>query len=167
MGTVLKIVVVLSVFGSLVSGQKIYLSKSFFTGYKYSVDSVNYESIDTDKMKDIMNENNEAIELLDKYSTYHTLSIVTGIPGGFLVGWPLGGYLGSGGDWKDGYTAMLVAGGGLTILSFIFDSTANNSLEESIEMHNNHQLSLIESFNINLGYCSKKEVVMINVIFHF
>lgn len=140
------------IFSSSIYSQKIFLENSFFSGYKYSIDSVSFESIDTDKLTELMGENNESIELLNSYSTNLTISKVFGYPGGFLIGWPLGGYLGSGGEWKDGYTTMLLVGGGLAIVSIVFESMANNKLEESVSKYNSSINSLSRKVKVGIGY---------------
>jgi hypothetical protein len=140
------------IFSSSIYSQKIFLENSFFSGYKYSIDSVSFESIDTDKLTELMGENNESIELLNSYSTNLTISKVFGYPGGFLIGWPLGGYLGSGGEWKDGYTTMLLVGAGLAIVSIVFESTANNKLEESISKYNSSLNTLSSKVKVGIDY---------------
>ena len=138
-------------------GQKIYLKKSFFTGYSISTDSINYEKLNTDTLKVMIKDNSKALEFINSFETNRTISTIFGYSGGFLVGWPLGGYLGSGGYWKDGYTTMLIVGGGLVVLSIVFESFASSDLEQAVETYNN---SLSENdFKVSLGYyAAKKEI---------
>ena len=151
------------IFSSSIFSQKIFLKSSFFSGHEYSIDSVNYENIDTDKLKELIGDNVESIELLNSYSTNTTISKVFGYPGGFLIGWPLGGYLGSGGEWKDGYTTMLLIGSGLVIVSIVFESIANNKLEESVSKYNSRANPISSKVKIDFGYNPMYTNLSINI----
>jgi hypothetical protein len=154
MSKLLNLLIFLLLISSSIYSQNIFLKKSFFSGYKYSTDSVNYVDMDIDNLKEIMVDNEESIDLLNSYTTNSTVSKIFGYPGGFLIGWPLGGYLGSGGEWKDGYTTMLLVGGGLTLASIIFESIADNKLEESVSKYNSTN-SVISKVQFGLGYCKE------------
>lgn len=162
MKILLMIVTVIIFLSEIGFGQTIFLKNSFFGGYSFSTDSLNYEKVDTDTLSVLMKNNDEALKLLDSYSTNHTVSTVFGYAGGFLVGWPLGGSLASG-EWKDGYTTMLLVGGGLVIVSIIFDSIANNKLEEAVNAHNNNLLSGLRRYKIDIEFNSVTQNISLNV----
>ncbi|MBL1214660.1 MAG: hypothetical protein HND52_14995 [Ignavibacteriae bacterium] len=162
MNRLLNLLIFLLMISSSIYSQNIILKKSFFSGYKYSTDSVNYVDLDVDNLEEIMSDNEESLDLLNSYTTNSTVSKIFGYLGGFLIGWPLGGYLGSGGEWKDGYTTMLIVGGGLTLASIIFESIADNKLEESVSKYNSTN-SVISKVQFGLGYC--KESKSINFAF--
>jgi hypothetical protein len=160
MKMIIKYFLLVALLAGNVFGQKLFLKKSFFTGYSISTDSINYEKLNDDTLQNFIKDNTEALEFFNSYKTNRTFSLIFGYSGGFLVGWPLGGYLGSGGDWKDGYTTMLIVGGSLVILSIVFESIASNNLEKAVDTYNHH---LIENnFKINIGfYPNKKEISLL------
>ncbi|MBL1215613.1 MAG: hypothetical protein HND52_19760 [Ignavibacteriae bacterium] len=152
----LNLLIFFLMISSTMFSQSIFLKKSFFSGYKYSTDSISYVDLDVDNLEEIMSNNEESLDLLNSYTTNSTVSKIFGYPGGFLIGWPLGGYLGSGGEWKDGYTTMLIVGGGLTLVSIIFESIADNKLEESVSKYNSTN-SVISKVQFGLGYCKESK----------
>lgn len=117
---------------------EIILKKSFFGGWKYSTDGVEYRKVGMSggDLRYEMAGSEEAQTHMEKYKTANTWAAVTGIPGGFLVGWPLGGYLGSGGEWPDSYTTMIVIGAPLAIISMVFESSAGRNLKKAVGLYN-------------------------------
>ena len=132
--------------------QNIQLKKSFLGEVQYSIDSINYSEVKTAELKEIMKDNAKALKLMDSYRSNETASEIFAIPGGALIGWPLGGYIGSGGKWNNGYTAMIITGCTLSVIAFLFESHANSKLYEAVSEYNNGTTSISDKINFELRY---------------
>ncbi len=122
---------------------EITLKKNFFTGWKFSTDGTKYQKVGFSgtKLYDAMVGNEAAQKRMKSYKTAKTWSAITGIPGGALIGWPIGGYIG-GGEWKDGYTEMIIVGGALAVISTIFETTATSNLKKAVKIYNEGNTSV-------------------------
>ena len=122
---------------------EIQLKKTFFGGWKYSTDGVEYHSVGMSGtgLYNEMSGNEAAQAKMDSYKKNATLSMLTAIPGGFLVGWPLGGYIGSS-EWKDGYTTMMMIGVPLSIVSIVTETAAKRNLKEAVSIYNGETTAL-------------------------
>lgn len=122
---------------------EITLKKSFFTGWKYSVDGSDYKGVGfsgTD-LRNEMEGNEGAQSHMLRYKSAKTWATITGVPGGALIGWPIGGYIG-GGEWKDGYTAMIIAGSSLAVVSIVLEASATRNLKKAVALYNEGNQSL-------------------------
>jgi len=119
---------------------EIKLKNSFFGGWKYSVDGMDYKKVgfSGDDLRLEMAGNDAAQKEMDKYQTNMTWATVTGIPGGFLLGWPLGGYIASG-EWKDSYNTMYMIGVPLGITSIVLEATAHGKLKKAVRIYNGQE----------------------------
>lgn len=138
---------------SCVQAQEVSLKKSFWSGWQYSTDGAHYEKVgnSANSLRMIMSENDEAMSELDSYKSNKTLSLVTGVPGGALVGWPLGATLG-GGPWEPEYTYMLAIGGTLGVISLVAEGSATRHLKKAVDVHNGFDQPTLERFDIRFGY---------------
>ena len=136
------------IFSLQVSAEKIHIKKTFFGGWKYSTDSIEYKGVGNSGtgLYNLMEGNADAQDQMLRYKKNKTWAAVTGIPGGFLVGWPLGGYAGSS-EWKDGYTTMLIVGIPLSIVSLITEASATKNLKNAVKIFNGEESSLSMSLN--------------------
>ena len=123
---------------------EITLKKNFFTGWKYSVDGGEFKKVgfSGSSLYLEMQDNEKAQLHMKKYKSAKTWAAVTGYPGGFLVGWPLGAYLGSGGEWKDSYTTMIIIGAPLAVISIVFEGSATRNLKKAVRLFNGESESL-------------------------
>jgi hypothetical protein len=151
-----------------VYAQKITLKKPFFGGMQYSLDGINYIKVNNNatSLRLIMKDFDECLVELDRYQKRKALGMITGFPGGFLIGWPLGGYLGSGGEWKDSYNIMLAIGIPLTIISTILDHSAINCLKNAVSIYNSKQSISLNKFSINIGY-QRNMNIGVNFLYSF
>ena len=150
--------------------QSAILTSSMFVIYsthKYSTDGKTFKKVDCDTLSLMMKGNLKSIELLGSYKKNNTFSKLFGISGGFLIGWPIGGYIGSGGNWKDSYTTMLGIGVALTAVGIIFETTASNRLKESVDNFNKESLSTLSKLKLNLGYQEYDKTFSINLKSNF
>lgn len=147
----LSIIFVMCLLTINLSAQKIHLKGSFLSGFKFSTDSISYENVGTKAawLKKMMKDDGECTSLLNSYSSLKIFGIILGYPGGFLVGWPIGGYIG-GGEWKKGYSAMIITGGALTFTSILIEYFASNNLKKAVERYNDRHSA--SSDNIDLGF---------------
>ena len=118
-------------------------------------------------LRSIMSKNSECISALDSYKSKKTLAMIIGIPGGFLTGYPLGFYLGSGGKWKDSFNVMLGIGIPLSIVSMIIEGSSTKFLKKAVSIHNSAILSYINGCNLSLKYNSNNNTMGINVLLSF
>ncbi len=162
----LKLLIILLFVGSALYAQDITLKNSFFVGMKYSLDGEHFQKVNLTNLKLIMKENQEAISLLDSYKSYLTVSKILGYPGGFLVGWPIGGYLG-GGEWTDSYRTMIAVGAPLAVLSIVFEITANNRLKEAVEKYNSGKTAMLDNIDVKFGYGNYSKGLTLNFTYHF
>ncbi len=126
------------------SSAEITLKKNFFTGWKYSSDGLAFKNVgfSGSELRDEMRGDEKAQAHMTKYKSSKTWAAITGWPGGFLLGWPIGGYLGSGGEWKDSYTTMMIIGAPLAVISTIFEASATRNLKKAVALHNGEEHSL-------------------------
>jgi hypothetical protein len=116
------------------------LKKSFFTGWKYSTDGINFSKVGYSGkgLSNAMYGDQEAQSEMGKYKSLMTVSLIAAVPGGFLIGWPIGAYIGSS-DWKDGYTTMEIVGGSLAVVSMVLESSATSHMKKAVEVYNGNQ----------------------------
>lgn len=122
---------------------EIQLKKSFWSGWHYTVDGSNYMKVGvTGKTLHRAMEGNEAAQdAMQRYRTRRTIARITAIPGGALIGWPLGTQL-AGGESKDSYTTMYIVGGAFSVISIIYELSATKHLKEGVRLFNEGDQSL-------------------------
>ncbi|MBO4602312.1 MAG: hypothetical protein J5651_04045 [Salinivirgaceae bacterium] len=76
--------------------------------------------------------NPEAVKYADKARTNNTFALIFSCAGGFMIGWPLGTYLG-GGDPE--WTLLAVGAGSLTV-GMIFNSCTKKNARKAVEIYN-------------------------------
>jgi hypothetical protein len=149
--------------------QQVQLKTSFWGGVQYSLDGGEFETVDRDggELRTLMNENEKCIEYLDRFKSNTTLAAVAGVPGGVLVGWPIGGYLGSGGEWKKSYTIMLVIGVPLATLSTILENKAKSNLEQAVAIYNKEKLGFLSNFKLSYNYHKTTRDYKMSIKYHY
>lgn len=132
--------------------QKVELKKTFWSGWKYSVDGSDFKKVGMSgkDLIEVMNGNEAAVAEMEIYRSRMTLGMVTGIIGGGLVGWPLGASLG-GDDWNDTYTGMIVVGGIFSTISLISNASGTNHLKKAVSVYNGDETSLGFDFQYRLS----------------
>ena len=109
-------------------------------------------SLSPRNMLEIMKADNAAYGEMTIAKNQHDLSLICGIPGGFLIGWPIGTFI-AGGDpnWKlAGFGAIL------TLISFKCSLSYNRHARTAVGYYN-EGLSLEEGTKtrFNLGICKQ------------
>lgn len=139
----LALVMILLLCGSSACAE-ITLKKGFFSGWKYSIDGQTFTKVGYtgSRLYDEMEGHQEAQARLLQYRSAKSWALVSGIPGGILLGWPLGAYAGSGGEWEDSYTTMIIVGGSLAVVSMILEATATRHLKEAVALYNGDERKL-------------------------
>ncbi len=142
---------------------KITLKKTFFGGWKYSLDGTKFKGVGLsgNGLRNEMTGSDSAQMHMQKYKSAKIWGVVTGIPGGFLLGWPLGSKLG-GKDWTDTYTAMIVAGVPLSIASFVFEEAATRNLKKAVNIYNGDDG---KSLGIKLDFVNPNSDRQVGLIF--
>ena len=125
--------------GTTIAG-RIELDKSFFGGWEYSIDGIEYKKVgySGSGLRFEMSDNEAAQKQIDKYATCKTWATITAVPGGFLIGWPLGGYLANL-EWKHSYTNMYIIGVPLCLTSIVFEATATGKLKKAVRIYNGEE----------------------------
>jgi len=141
--------VVVLVFACFASAKEITLKKSFFTGWKYSVDGEDFQKVGFtgSSLRYEMEGNDAAQREMDTYKSRKIMAAVTGWPGGFLIGWPIGGAIANG--WKDSYNVMLAVGVPLTIISTVYEISANDHLKKAVRIYNGEEQVIYFGINYN------------------
>jgi len=100
-----------------------------FLGYKYVYHDAR---LNFNQLPEILEDNQEAYQLIKKARTHHTFSSIISGTGGFLIGWQLGTAL-VGGDpnWT-----MAAIGGGLIVVSIPLYTTAAKKSLDAIDLYN-------------------------------
>lgn len=116
---------------------EITLKNSLFGGWKYSTDGWNYNKVGNSgkALRWEMEGNWLAQWHMDKYRTQKSWELISSIPGGFLIGWPVGEAV-AGGEWKDYHTTMVIIGAPLALFSVIMGSAANRNLKKAVRIFN-------------------------------
>jgi hypothetical protein len=140
---IFMVLIGLLIFAGKAFPQEITLKNNFFTGWKYSFDGSEYHKVGVSgrSLHDAMEGNAPAQEEMRKYKSAKTTATVFGIPGGFLIGWPLGATL-AGKEWNDTYTGMVIAGGAMGIISLVFESSATGHLKKAVSIYNGEEQAL-------------------------
>ena len=135
-------IVALQCIHGIAVAQQVTLKKSFWSGYKYSVGGGEYRKVGNSgkDLRSVMQSNPAAASRMDSYKKFKTAGLVTGIPGGVLVGWVIGGSIAGGWDEnQDTYTTMLIIGVPLIVASAILDGKANSNLKKAVTSYNEGQ----------------------------
>ncbi|MFQ5500190.1 MAG: hypothetical protein ACE5FH_11020 [Candidatus Zixiibacteriota bacterium] len=145
----IALLIVMTLCCSQVSAE-ITLKHGFFAGWKYSTDGVQFKKVGRsgDGLYWEMEGNEKAQAHMKKYKKGMTWATVTAVPGGFLIGWPIGGYIGSGGEWKDSYTTMMIIGAPLAVVSTLLEGSAKRHLTKAVDLYNRDESSIGFMLNI-------------------
>ena len=114
--------------GATVTAQRIEAEK-VFGGYRYTQDG---RILKMGDLVDLMEPDTEAYDLMRSARSNYTIANVLALPGGALVGWPLGSAL-AGGDpnWT-----LAAIGGGLIVATIPFSSAANKKSRAAVDLYN-------------------------------
>ena len=100
------------------------------------------------ELKNLVATNTEAVKYATKSSTLNAMTTFFCCAGGFMIGWPLGTYMG-GGDPEWGLCAV---GAGLVTVGFVTDRFARKNAHRAVEIYNNGlKIPESTSFNPELG----------------
>jgi hypothetical protein len=155
--------------GSTFAGE-IELRKKFFGGWQFTSDAgMSWTKIGVtgSALREAMSGNDSARTEMDRFKTNNTVAVVTSIPAGFLIGWPLGSYVASG-DWKDSYTTMYYIGVPLAVVSTIFEITAKGHLKRAVRIYNGEEQALQLKVTVQRPYASTDSgTLMLGVAWRF
>jgi hypothetical protein len=128
----------------LVNAGEIALKTSFWNGWQFSTNGgMSYEKVGISgtSLRTAMEGNEAAQAEMGKYNTNSTFATITGMPAGFLIGWPLGGYLASG-EWEEQWTTWYTIGVPLAIVSTIFTAAAKTNVKRAVSIYNDEEQSI-------------------------
>lgn len=125
-----------------VNANEIILKRTFFGGWKYSVDGMKYEKVGYSGagLKSKMAGNETALHEMNDYAKCKTWSLVTGIPGWSLLGWTLIKRLDDS-QWKDSYTTMYAIGIPLSVAAVVFEEISASKLQKAVRIYNGQEKS--------------------------
>lgn len=116
---------------------QITVKNSMFRGWKYSIGGSEYQKvgIGAKGLRSEMHGCDSCLSAMSGYTTCMTLGLVAGVPGGFLLGWPIGANIG-GKEWTDSYTTMALIGGSLIVADIVFETVAASKLKTAVRRYN-------------------------------
>lgn len=158
---------VLLCLASCVHAGHIELKNSFFSGWKYSTDGITFNKVGTSGkgLHDAMAGNEPAQKHMLVYKSRMTMALVFGYPGGFLVGWPIGGALF--GDWKDSYTVMMAIGVPLAVISAVYESSAKSHLKKAVKVYNGEEQASHVAVGFRPLFDSRGGGILVSASWHF
>jgi hypothetical protein len=113
---------------SSISAQKIEVKNSWGT----NICSMDGKKLKMSELVDLMKENTNSFELVNKAKKNYTVSSIFGAAGGALVGWPIGSSLGGG----DPNWSLAGIGAGLIAISIPFNNKYNKNIKNAVENYN-------------------------------
>jgi hypothetical protein len=148
--------------------KKITLNKSFWSGWQYSQDDIHFHNVGATAktLRQVMADNDEAVAQLNSYKSKKVAGAVLGIPGGVLIGWPLGATI-AGQDWKDSYTVMMAVGIPLGIADIILESSATKNLKRAVAIYNGEEQSCLDHVGVNLCLFRKSKFPGLRLSYSF
>ena len=164
----LFLILLISVTSSMTFADEITLKNNFFTGWHYSVDGINYDKVGNTgtRLYFYMEGNDSAQQHMLIYKSRKTMELVFAIPGGFLMGWPLGAAI-SGDEWNDAYTVMIVAGVPLAIASTMFNISATNHLKQAVKIYNSDTQAIILDAGLRISPLINRRDFRLSLVYHF
>jgi hypothetical protein len=164
---VIVIAAILIMLAGMAGAKEVKLKKSFFAGWKYSVDGIKYKSVGVSgsSLRDEMGDNEAAVGEMKKYESNSTAGVIFGSVGGFLIGWPLGAALA--GNRKDGYGAMMAVGGGLAVVSIVFDATATGHLKRAVRIYNGEEQGIRLEIDSRCTFAGKADGLTAKISWQF
>ena len=135
---------------------QIELRKKALTGWQYTVNGgMSYEKVGVsgNSLREAMEGNEDAQTEMNKYKFHNIIAAITAWPAGFLIGWPLGGYIASG-EWEDQWTTWYAIGIPLAIISTGFEITAKGDLKRAVRIYNGEEQSVGFDVRWRCGFAS-------------
>ncbi|MCP4703834.1 MAG: hypothetical protein GY865_04415 [candidate division Zixibacteria bacterium] len=152
---------------NVASAQKITLKKNIFGGWKYSIDNDEYRKVGNTGAPLYLEfeDNNEALNELTKYKTNKTLSLITGMPGGWMVGWAAGKALAD--KYEDSDKTLLQIGVPLCIISTIFEIVSDGHLKKAARFYNGEEEKAHFGFDIKREFAFNTNLISYNLTYSF
>jgi hypothetical protein len=138
--TVLAVVLVLAGISSPPAhAQQVHLKRPFFRGWRYAIDTAEYRRLGSSAapLRPVMKDYRVCISALNSYRTHATAAKITGLTSAFLVSIPLVSQI-RGKEWIDGYTSLMIVGGGIAVISLLLDRAGSNSLKRAARLYNRY-----------------------------
>jgi hypothetical protein len=148
---------------------EITLRNNFFTGWQYSTNGTDYAGvgISGNALYLAMEGNDLAQSHMRSYKASKIWATILGYPGGFLLGWPVGGYMATG-EWQDNYTTMIAVGALLAIVSFMLEDVAIDHMKKAVEIYNNGEHSELGlTFNWRPSATSNNGLLVLGISYGF
>ena len=108
--------------------QRIETQKTF-GGTKYTQQG---QALNMNDLVNLMEPDTEAYTLMRSAKSNYAVAQVLSIPGGLLIGWPIGTAIGGG----DPNWTLAAVGGGLVVATIPFSSAGNKKAKAAIDMYN-------------------------------
>lgn len=132
---------------SLAFADEILIKKSFFSGWKYSLDGENYETVGFSgkSLKEFMKGNDAAQGEMEHYKTSNIMAVTVLIPCVALGTYSIIEDFDSDDKKTDIGIRLIIIG--LCVVGLIFDHSASEHLKKAVEIYNDDKASL--GLNIN------------------
>ncbi len=152
---------------NVTSAQKITVKKGFFGGWKYSTDDDLYWKVGNRGIPlcQEMEGNEAALNEMAKYTSNKTMALITGIPGGWMVGWAAGKALGN--KYEDSDKTMLQIGLPLCIISTVFEIISDGHIKKAVRIYNGEEESAHFGFDIKRQIAFNTDLISYNLTYSF
>jgi hypothetical protein len=119
--------------------QQVFLKRPFFRGWRYAIDSAEFHKLGSSAapLRPVMKDYRVCMSALNSYRTHATAAKVTGLTSAFLISIPLFSQV-RGKEWINGYTSLMIVGGGIAVVSLMLDRAASNSLKRAARLYNRY-----------------------------
>lgn len=138
LATVVGLALVLSM-ATNASAQPLQIDRSFFTGWRYSMDGENYMKVGSGArdLREVMGEYRVCVAELNSYQSHVTAAKVTGLTSVFLITFPLITNSITN-DWSKGSTPMILVGIGFGAFSIALEASGSHSLKNAVRLYNRY-----------------------------
>ena len=138
LGAVIGLALLLT-FAADASAQPLQIDRSFFTGWRYTMDGENYLKVGSGArdLREVMGEYRVCVAELNSYQSHVTAAKITGLTSVFLIAFPLVTNSISG-DWSKGSTPMILVGVGFGAFSIALEASGSRSLKNAVRLYNRY-----------------------------
>lgn len=149
------------------SAQQMQIDRSFFTGWRYSVDGENYMKVGSGArdLREVMGEYRVCVAELNSYQSHVTAAKITGLTSAFLIAFPLITNSITN-DWSKGSTPMILVGAGFGVFSIALEASGSRSLKNAVRLYNRYN-TRYQAHTPEESYLSSSSPTQLTLRFHF
>jgi len=147
--------------------RKITLKKNIFGPWKYSFNNIDYFEVGNSgkSLRYDMEGNEAAIIEMKKFKSNRIMMMITGIPGGSMVGWAIGNRSSRGQNIST--ETLLLIGFPLCIMSIAFQIASDGHLKKAVRIYNGEEEEIHFGLNVNKESVFGTEQISCNLTYLF